>query len=222
MTVEEMHIMFREIAQQMGMQEVRAILNEDIDTCLNIAVNDIIKKIIAENVGNSVRNKVSFENAKIGNINALRTLYKEYKIDEIGKDCDKNCYVGLFNSKDILLITGINVDYSCIPGIYDARITEVEYLNRTIHDFCNRPTFDSPIAIILSSDNEYLNIRIYNDDKKLGQVINSINIICISKPTVIKYEEDNVVDCNLPEYLHIDIVKTAANIWLRSVGITSN
>lgn len=222
MTVEEMHIMFREIAQQMGMQEVRAILNEDIDTCLNIAVNDIIKKIIAENVGNSVRNKVSFENAKIGNINALRTLYKEYKIGEVGKDCDKNCYVGLLDAKDILLITGANVNYSCINGIYDVRITEVEYLNRTINDFCNRPTFDSPIAIILSNENDNLIIQVYNESKKLGQPINSINIIGISTPAVIKYEEDNIVDCNLPEYLHIDIVKTAANIWLRSVGITSN
>ena len=47
MTVVEMHVMFRELAQQMGMQTVRAILSEDIDTCLNIAVNDYIKKAIA-------------------------------------------------------------------------------------------------------------------------------------------------------------------------------
>lgn len=44
MTVVEMHVMFRELAQQMGMQTVRAILSEDIDICLNIAVNDYIKK----------------------------------------------------------------------------------------------------------------------------------------------------------------------------------
>ena len=50
MTVVEMHVMFRELAQQMGMQTVRAILSEDIDTCLNIAVNDYIKKVIADNV----------------------------------------------------------------------------------------------------------------------------------------------------------------------------
>ncbi len=38
MNIGEMHVTFRELAQQMGMQTVRAILMEDIDICLNAAI----------------------------------------------------------------------------------------------------------------------------------------------------------------------------------------
>ena len=56
MTVVEMHVMFRELAQQMGMQTVRAILSEDIDTCLNIAVNDYIKDTIIRAINMIINN----------------------------------------------------------------------------------------------------------------------------------------------------------------------
>ena len=43
MTIGEMHVMFRQLAQQMGMQTIRAILPSEIDACINVAVNDVIK-----------------------------------------------------------------------------------------------------------------------------------------------------------------------------------
>ena len=46
MNIGEMHVMFRELAQQMGMQTTRAILPEDIDICLNIAIKDTVKELI--------------------------------------------------------------------------------------------------------------------------------------------------------------------------------
>ena len=51
MTIGEMHVMFRQLAQQMGMQTIHAILPNEIDACINVAVNDVIKKLIAENLG---------------------------------------------------------------------------------------------------------------------------------------------------------------------------
>jgi hypothetical protein len=41
MTIEEMHVTFRELAQQMGMQTVRAILPENIDICFGCFIDSI-------------------------------------------------------------------------------------------------------------------------------------------------------------------------------------
>lgn len=77
-----MHIVFREFAQQMGMQTDRAILDEDIDICLNAAQIDKIREIILQNVAPTpYQDKVIRQNAVISPINALRTLYSK-----------KNCY----------------------------------------------------------------------------------------------------------------------------------
>lgn len=223
MNVAEMHVMFRELAQQMGMQEVRAVLDEDIDTCLNIAVNDIIKRIIGENIGSTSKESLLLNNAKIGNINSLRTLYTEIVLNEIGRNCDKNCYITMLDSSNLLLITGLHINYEDIIGFYDVRIIENEFINRTIYDFCNRPTYDSPIATIFGEDDEIF-ISIYNSSKELGKPIKSVHIIAIRKPATIIYSdnEEEQVNCDLPEYLHIDIVKAATKLWLQSVGITSN
>ena len=74
----------------MGMQTVRAILSEDIDTCLNIAVNDYIKKVIADNVKMSGNNKIYIDNAKIGQINVLRTLIDKLEISNITINKEEN------------------------------------------------------------------------------------------------------------------------------------
>ena len=76
MNIGEMHVTFRELAQQMGMQTVRAILMEDIDICLNAAIIEKARNVIVENVGPVPYNdKVARQNASISPVNALRTLY---------------------------------------------------------------------------------------------------------------------------------------------------
>lgn len=75
MTISEMHVWFRQYAQQMGMQNVRAILPEQIDNLINTAIKDTIDEVINKNVG-TTNDRVITDNAKLANINALRTLYK--------------------------------------------------------------------------------------------------------------------------------------------------
>lgn len=75
MTTPEMHVMFRQFAQQMGMQNVRAILPEQIDLVLNTSQMDIVNQIIKENIG-ITNDRVITDNSKLGQINALRTLYQ--------------------------------------------------------------------------------------------------------------------------------------------------
>lgn len=79
MTIAEMHVWFRQYAQQMGMQNVRAILPEQIDVLINTSISDTVNQLVRENVG--IRNdRVITDNSKIGQINALRSLYKVTKI----------------------------------------------------------------------------------------------------------------------------------------------
>ena len=74
MTIAEMHIAFRQYAQQMGMQNVRAILPEQIDILINQSITDTVNQLIRENIG-VTNDRVVTDNSKIGQINAFRTLY---------------------------------------------------------------------------------------------------------------------------------------------------
>lgn len=80
MNTTEMHVWFRQYAQQMGMQNTRAILPEQIDVFINTSTSDTIDKIINANVG-TTNDRIITDNAKLANINALRTLYKVYTLD---------------------------------------------------------------------------------------------------------------------------------------------
>ena len=92
MTIEEMHVWFRQNAQQMGLQNVRAILPEQIDLLLNTSIYDIVNQIIQQNIG-ITNDRVITDNSKIGQINALRTLYKVKEV-AIVLPTDKNLLQG--------------------------------------------------------------------------------------------------------------------------------
>lgn len=79
MTIEEMHVWFRQNAQQMGLQNVRAILPEQIDLLLNTSIYDTVNQIIQQNIG-ITNDRIITDNSKIGQINALRTLYKVIEV----------------------------------------------------------------------------------------------------------------------------------------------
>lgn len=79
MTIAEMHVMFRQFAQQMGMQNVRAILPEQIDLLLNTSIGDTVNQLIRSTVG-VTNDRIITDNSKILQINSLRPLYK---VDEI-------------------------------------------------------------------------------------------------------------------------------------------
>ena len=85
MDIADMHINFRQYAQQMGMQNVRAILPEQIDILINQSITDTVNQLIRENIG-ITNDRVVTDNSKIGQINAFRTLYdvKEVVIDTVG------------------------------------------------------------------------------------------------------------------------------------------
>ena len=136
-----MHVLFRTLGQAMGLQLVRAILPESIDTYLNDAIVDTVRKIVLSNSTMQFQDKVTIQNDTISPINAIRTLYKRNEIDLSFED----------KLPQVLLIRYI----------------------------------ENP-AIVHLDDNENL-----------------------------------CVDCNLPDYLHHEIVETAVQKYFSSVGSTS-
>ena len=75
MNIGQMHVMFRQFAQQMGMQNIRAILPEQIDLLLNTSIGDITNQLVRSSVG-ITNDRIITDNSKIQQINSLRTLYK--------------------------------------------------------------------------------------------------------------------------------------------------
>lgn len=232
MNITEMHVMFRQAAQQMGLQNVRAILPEQIDMWINASISDIVNQKIKEHIG--LTNKADI-NSKIGQINMFKNLYKRQRLRrhyELGTVYVTNSYVkgtGEFvaNLFDSLYIIDANIIYSDNwRRTYPIRIIDEEYFAETINDFILRPTLQSPIITIYNDQFHLYIDKDYDDanNRFIGYNfgIDSVNISYIARPSKVKYSIDYGtpnVDCDLPEYIHVDIVKRAVdmyNISLRS------
>ena len=95
MDISEMHKMFRQYAQQMGMQNVRAILPEQIDLLINNSISDTINQVITQNIG-ITNDRVISDASKLNQVNALKSLYKVWKgsiADATTKGNEKTNYI---------------------------------------------------------------------------------------------------------------------------------
>lgn len=244
MNINEMHVTFLELAQQMGMQTVRAILNEDIDICLNGAIIDKVREVVLSSVSPvPYPDKVIRQNANIAPVNALRTLYRsaiitedDITIKDGGEVANEvtpwsitinSNSVGLKGDK-VMLYTGFKVSYDK-SYLYDCRIIENEDLGQTLRDFCNRASYDAPIASVFG-DKDEINVSLYT-----GRTVNTWEpVASFMKPKIVQFlyikepakvrkslnEEENV-DCDLPPYLHSEIVERGVQKYLVSIGATS-
>ncbi len=280
MTTSEMHVMFRQYTQQMGMQNVRAILPEQIDLLLNTSVMDVVNQIIKENIG-ITNDRVITDNSKIGQINALRSLYKVELIDmsPIPPTSNKETRVFHFFAEDrntgrmttnfIKSVTdakmlpnymflvdfslnykkvntgysgkGIFSDYrdidwandSLTTNYFPVRLIDDAFLADTLNDFVLAPRLRSPIIVSYNIGTTQI-FDIYIDKfKQIGSNTNvtyalqnnllpyRLRMSYIGTPNKIKYLSDlgtDNVDCDLPEYMHIDIVKHAVDLYRIAVS----
>lgn len=219
MTIEEMHVTFRELAQQMGQQTVRAILSEDIDICLNAAIISKARSILKQNVGTIFPDKIARQNAAISPVNALRTLYKSKDIiaNITGTGTEVTPHQVEISTDGVMVFTGFSVSYNN-TSLYDCRIIEAERLGQTLRDFCNRATKDAPIVTIFNA-NDKIQLNIYTGKKATTPTL--IRYFYINEPVKVYYDEDDVdacVDCDLPTYLHMEVVEDAIKYYLASVG----
>lgn len=241
MTIREMHVMFRQYSQQMGMQNVRAILPEQIDLLINNSISDVINQVITQNIG-TTNDRVITDNSKLNQINALKSLYKVWK-GKVTLGTAKTNYIASYelpinafkndgtynndgtNSTSIsyIYIVDLSISYKkdsdFVSNIFPIRIIDDMYLADVVNDFILHPTFRSPVATV--HDNT---IELYIDKpdsstppfKFQGCDVNEIRLSYIAKPSQVKFLEDvsgTNVDCDLPEYLHVDIVKHAVELY---------
>lgn len=254
MTIPQMHVWFRQYAQQMGMQNVRAIYPEQIDILINTSISDIVNQLVRENVG--IRNdRVITDNSKIGQINALRSLYKVKKIltGNTTKNLQPNpdyASVGLFSVADfitdseednrfaidnLLYIVDLSIDYTRgennYTRLFPVRIIEDAYLADTLNDFVLKPRLRTPVGVIYENK---LDLYLGEDYAKANGQIDSgssisitpheLRVSYIAAPKKVKYISDvtgsmsNNVDCDLPESMHVDILKHAVDLYNTSVN----
>jgi len=180
-----MHINFRQYAQQMGMQNVRAILPEQIDILLNTSITDTVNQLIRENIG-VTNDRTITDNSKIGQINALRTLYKVDEVDitigtnftydatrrlsglikHVGTN-DANVSDSVFGKPMFLVDISINYTNTTdniITNWYPVRIIDDVYLADTLNDFILKNRWRSPIATVYKN----FTIELYIDKFKAG------------------------------------------------------
>ena len=245
MTIQEMHEMFRQYSQQMGMQNVRAILPEQIDLLINNSINDIINQIITQNIG-VTNDRVITDNSKLNQVNALRSLYKVWK-GAITLPTPNTNYIASYNipllgflpggtynsgntTKDLAIqyiyIVDLSINYSkdnFTSNIFPVRIIDDMYLADVVNDFLLAPKLRSPVASIHDD-----NIELYIDKPDKGRTpytfdgmsVKELRLSYIDKPAVVKFLDDlggTSVDCDLPEYLHVDIVKHAVELYRTAV-----
>lgn len=219
MKIDEMHVLFRQLGQQMGMQTVRNILPEEIDVCLNIAIDATIKRIIEENLAFGSNDIIVRANSKVGQINAIRTLYGRKNIDTIDIDADYNRYKFNIDCTDIMYITGVEIKYEEYKRFYECRICDLDTINNVLSDYCARPTYEYPVCTF-ETDDANMKVKVYTSSKTQGKTPVEGAIKIIRKPAVVSLKDD--IDCDLPDFVHTDIVKLAVDTFNNSVAITTN
>lgn len=246
MDISEMHQMFRQYAQQMGMQNVRAVMPEQIDLLINNSISDTINQVITQNIG-ITNDRVISDASKLNQVNALKSLYKVWKgsiADVTIKGKEKTSYISfqlpLNNFKttgsytddgnsstaiSFLYMVDLSINYKksdFVTNVFPVRIVDDQFVADVINDFFLAPTMRSPVASI--HDN-FIELYIDKADAKpedrqpftfKGVSINELRLSYIAKPAVVRFAEDvdgTNVDCNLPEYMHVDIVKHAVELY---------
>lgn len=217
MDISQMHEMFRTVGQQVGMQDVRAILPESIDIFINIAIIEKARSIVIENTKTAFPNRVSIQNNFVSPINALRTLYrrKEITITDITKN------VQLSQLDNVFLYTSFAIRYDNNDSEYKCRFIDGDKLEETLNDVLNGASWDYPICSMFNGENnsEYLKVFINSN----SHTPNAIIIKYIANPAVVKFSKNaaECINCDLPDYLHSEIVELAVSKFFKSVTATS-
>ena len=242
MTISEMHVWFRQYAQQMGMQNVRAILPEQIDNLINTAIKDTIDEVINKSVG-TTNDRVITDNAKLANINALRTLYR-VKIYNTNDNHTINSYSNnpysvssktIFSNETVLYYVDFSIKYDLGDNkesrLFPIRIIDDSYLADVLNDWVLAPRMRTPIMVIYNDDSSDAKdtdskFEVYiGDNDSIPTIastakIKSIRCSYIKSPKKVAYLSDvggTNVDCDLPEQLHIPMLKHAVDLYRVSI-----
>lgn len=177
MGIKEMHILFRQFAQQMGMQNTRGILAEQIDMLINTSISDTLNQTIITHIG-LTNDRAITDNSKLGQINTLRTLYVsdgsiEINTSESSSDLSEadilereahgkfviSNFIGDTNDYKVkgLFLVGLSVIYKNtitekLTDWFKVRIEDSSFVADSFRDYNLKPTVKAPIGVINGED----------------------------------------------------------------------
>lgn len=226
MTIEEMHIWVRQYGQQMGLQNIRGLLPEQIDLLLNTSIIDELNMVIQRNLG-LTNDRVATDNSKIGQINALSTLYQVNVVDltdfKTNDSVDKSIIADISklvpSGQTCLYAIDADINYqigNIVSSLFPVRIIDHIYLASALQDAILKPRKRAPIAVIYNGKFE---LFCGKDHPEVTP--NELSFSYIKKPNTVKYDIDlggNNVDCDMPEYMHVDICKHAVELYQQSLA----
>lgn len=224
MDIYEMHVLFRTLGQQQGLQLVRGILAESIDEFLYEAIIQLVRVVILGNAQGS-KDIITPQYTKISELNSLHTLY-----------CSEESAVTQTNDGDVITIQTSNIPF-CVTNFvlktknnkkYDCRVIESERLYQTLNDYLNHASLEYPIVSLANNnaDNKF-DIYLFTGDKQKD--VASIITSYIRMPSKVHLDEehygqgesDTSISCDLPVHLHQTVVETAVELWFQTLGLTS-
>ena len=218
MNISDMHVMFRQLAQQMGMQNVLAIRPEQIDVLLNTSISDIVNQLVREHVGLK-KEPNGLTNGKINQVNELKTLYEvhEININGTGEMLTEEIATALNSGSNspYLYLIDFAVKYSDVSGLFPIRVIESSELANTLNDAVLKPKRTSPVMVIYNTvvnNQNKDNVEIYFGTSVSKPII---RVSYIRKPVEVNLATPT--NCDLPETLHVDIVKHAVDLYNISV-----
>ena len=244
MNIAEMHVWFRQYAQQMGMQNVRAILPEQIDNLINTAIKDTVDEVINKSVG-TTNDRVITDNAKLANINALRTLYRVKTYTPSSPSSAISGYANspysitsktIFSTENVLYYVDFSIKYdlgnSNESRLFPIRIIDDSYLADVLNDWVLAPRMRTPVMVIYNDDASSADAKdskfdIYiGDNSSIDSItkvakIKSIRCSYIKAPKQVAYLSDvggTNVDSDLPEQLQIPMLKHAVDLYRVSIN----
>lgn len=222
MTIADMHVYFRQYAQQMGMQNVRAITPEQIDILLNTAISDKVNAIIQDSI-TKTNDQQNVNHTQIGGLNVLERLLFTEPGNQLRNHTILNnnviyTYNYIRNNKPIdFLYISFRLHYT---DNLQANIKLVDDGTKIYdNDYINKATLLHPIGYKQNGD---LTINCGNKkifEKYISSYDIKIDSTYIKFPDKVKYSTDasQCVDCNLSQFVHVDIVKDAVNLYLNSI-----
>lgn len=225
MTRDEMHVTFRVLGQQMGMQMVRGILPESIDTFLNVAQIEKIQQVIQTHTRTEYKDKVSNQDNDYSLTNTLGDVYvSKYFIFDDTKQNGRHKQVSVNLDINSIGILAVDISYDELPKIenkvddtskdifenfipntvYGSRIIERDRVQQTLNDYCN------------DADDYYPIVVSYGNKLVAYSKIKNATCCCVH---YVKYPAtiSSNTNCELPEATHYDIVQLAVNKFFQSV-----
>ena len=232
MDIYAMHVLFRTLGQQQGLQQIRGILSESIDEFINEAIVQNARTAILGNA-RPLQDVRTPQYTKVSSFNAYHTLFDTYSFNkEIpATETNEGIEVECTLPETPICITNFVLKYKGDGSKIvkkDCRVIESERLYQTLDDYLNRASYDYPIVSLNRGiDDKRFVISLFTGDSQLD--VDGIDISYVKMPAVVHLDEeaweagnkDTSRSCDLPEHLHRQIVETAVALWFQTLGLTS-